>query len=110
MAAVTKAKKIYTTRKNSLGRYFDSIPQLTQDRAVSMDRLMDFRKGCKAAWEQFALAHEDLVQVRPEDEDPDAEEFGALEDRKNELLGTLAEARGPETVAPWLHGARQVLT
>ena len=59
-----------------------------------MDRLMDFRKGCKAAWEQFTLAHDDLVQVRPEDEDPDAEEFGALEDRKNELLGTLAEAIG----------------
>ena len=56
-----------------------------------MDRLMDFRKGCKAAWEQFALAHDDLVQVRPEDEDPDAEEFGALEVKKTELMGTLAE-------------------
>ena len=94
MAAVTKAKKLYTTRKNSLVRLLDPILQLTQDRAVSMDRLMDYRKGCKAAWEQFALAHNGLVQVRPEDEDPDAEEFGALEDRKNELLGTLAEAIG----------------
>ena len=92
MSAVTKAKKIYTTRKNSLSRYFDSIPQMTQDRSVSLDRLMDFKKGCKAAWEQFALAHENLMQVRPEDEDPEAEEFGALEVKRNELLGMLAEA------------------
>ena len=70
MAAVTKAKKLYTSRKNSLVRLLDPILQLTQDREVSMDRLMDYRKGCKAAWEQFALSHDDLVQVRPEDKDP----------------------------------------
>ena len=93
-AAVTRAKKIYTTRKNSLARLLDPIPQLTQDRGVGLDRLMDYRKGCKAAWEQFALAHDELVQVRPEEDDPDAEEFGALENRKNELVGTLAEAIG----------------
>ena len=92
MSAVTKAKKIYTTRKNSLSRYFDSIPQMTQDRSVSLDRLMDFKKGCKAAWEQFALAHENLMQVRTEDEDPEAEEFGALEVKRNELMGMLSEA------------------
>ena len=93
-AAVTRAKKIYTTRKNLLARLLDPIPQLTQDRGVGMDRLMDYRKGCKAAWEQFALAHDELVQVRPEEDDPDAEEFGALENRKNELVGTLAKAIG----------------
>ena len=93
-ASVTRAKKLYTTRKNSLARLLDPIPQLIQDRGVGMDRLMDHRKGCKTAWEQFALAHDELVQVRPEEDDPDAEEFGALEDRKNELMGTLAEAIG----------------
>ena len=94
MAAVTKAKKLYTTRKNSLVRLLYPILHLTQDRGVGMDTLMDYRKGCKAAWEQFALAHDELVQVRPEEDDPDAEEFGALENRKNELVGTLAEAIG----------------
>ena len=94
MAAVTKAKKLYTTRKNSLVRLLDPILQLTQDRAVSMDRLIDHRKECKIVWEQFVLAHEELVQVRPEDEDPDAAEFGTLEIRKTELMGTLAEVIG----------------
>ena len=59
-----------------------------------MERLLDHRKGCKTAWEQFALAHDELVQVRPEEEDPNEEEFGALEDRKNELMGVLAKAIG----------------
>ena len=94
MAAVTKAKEIYTTRKGSLIRLLDPIPQLTQGGAASIDRLIEHRKECKIVWEQFVLAHEELVQVRPEDEDPDAAEFGALENRKNGLLGTLAEAIG----------------
>ena len=94
MAAVTKGKKLYTRRKNSLVRLLDPILQLTQDRAVSMDRLIDHRKECKIVWEQFVLAHEELVQVRPEEEDPDAAEFGALEIRKTELMGTLAEVIG----------------
>ena len=55
---------------------------------------MDHRKGCKAAWEQFAQAHNELVQVRPEEDDPDKQEFGALEERKTELMGALAEAIG----------------
>ena len=59
-----------------------------------MDRLIDHRKECKIVWEQFVLAHEELVQVRPEDEDPDAAEFGTLEIRKTELMGTLAEVIG----------------
>ena len=57
-----------------------------------MNRLIEHRKECKIVWDQFVLAHDELVRVCPENEDPDAEEFGALEDRKNELLGTLAEA------------------
>ena len=93
-AAVTRAKKLYTTRKNSLARLLDPIPQLIQDRGVGMERLLDHTKECKIVWEQFAIAHDELVQVCPEEDDPDAEEFGALEDRKNELMGTLAEAIG----------------
>ena len=91
MAAVTKAKKIYTTRKGSLIRLLDPIPQLTQGGAASMDRLIEHRKECKIVWEQFVQAHDELVQVHPEDGDPDAAEFGSLEMRKAELMGTLAE-------------------
>ena len=94
MAAVTKAKKLYTSRKSSLVRLLDPIPQLTQDGTASMDRLIEHRKECKIVWEQFVLAREELVQVRPEDEDPDAVEFGTLEIRKTELMGTLAEVIG----------------
>ena len=93
-AALTRAKKLYTTRKNSLIRLLNPIPQLIGDRGVGMERLMDHRKGCKAAWEQFALAHDGLVEARPEEDDPDEEEFGALDARKNELQGALAVAIG----------------
>ena len=60
-AAVTRAKKLYTTRKNSLNRLLDPIPQLIGDRGVGMERLMDHRKGCKAGWEKFAQAHNEMV-------------------------------------------------
>ena len=96
-AAVTRANKLYTTRKNSLACLLDPIPQLIQDRGVGLERLLDHRKECKIVWEQFAIAHDELVQVRPEEDDPDGEEFGAPEDRKNELMGTLAEAIGSLT-------------
>ena len=33
-----------------------------------------------------------MIQVLPEEEDPDDEEFGALEIRKTELMSALAEA------------------
>ena len=64
-AALTRAKKLYTSRKkNSLIRLLDPIPQLIEDRGVGAERLMDHRKGCKAAWEQFALAHDGLIEVQ----------------------------------------------
>ena len=91
MSAVTKARKIYTTRKASLNRLLDPILQLTQDGAASMDRLIEHRKECKLVWDQFVQAHDELVHAHPEDGDPDAAEFGSLEMRKAELMGTLAE-------------------
>ena len=91
MPAVTKARKIYTTRKGSLVRLLDPIPQLTQDGAASMNRLIEYRKECKTVWDQFVQAHDEVVQAHPEDEDPDAEGFGSLEMRRAELMGTLAE-------------------
>ena len=94
MAALTRAKKLDTSRKNSLTRLLDSIPQLLEDQGVSPERLVEARKSCKAAWEQFALAHDALIEVRTEEEDPDVQEYGALEYRKEELSGALAEAIG----------------
>ena len=91
MSVVNKAKKIYTTRKASLNRLLDPILQLTQDGAASMDRLIEHRKECKLVWDQFVQAHDELVHAHPEDGDPDAAEFGSLEMRKAELMGTLAE-------------------
>merc|ERR1711873_126036 len=91
MSAVTKAKKIYTTRKASMIRLLDPIRQLTQDGAASMDRLIEYRKECKLVWDQLVQAHDELVHVHPEDGDPDAAEFGSLEMRKAELMGTLAK-------------------
>ena len=90
--ALTKAKRFYTTRKNTLTRFLDPIPQLLQDQAVRIERLLDHRKGSKAAWEQFVVAHDGLVEVLPEgQEDTDVEEFGALNNRWRDLMGDLAD-------------------
>ena len=40
-AALTRAKKLYTSRKNSLIRLLDPIPQLIEDQAVGTERLLD---------------------------------------------------------------------
>ena len=72
-------------------RLLDPIRQLTQDGAASLDRLIEYRKECKLVWDQLVQAHDELIQVHPEDGDPDAVEFGSLEMRKAELMGTLAE-------------------
>ena len=110
-AALTRAKKLDTSRKNSLSRLLDSIPQLLEDQGVSPERLVEARKSCKAAWEQFAAAHDALFEVRTEEEDPDEEEYGDLEARKEELSGTLAEAiviRTRARDARELHQQKQV--
>ena len=91
MPAVTKARKIYLTRKASLVRLLDPIQQLTQGEEASMERLIEYRDEFKVVWDQFAQAHDELVEAHPEDEDPDAEGFGSLEMRRAELMGTLAE-------------------
>ena len=78
---------------------------------MSPERLVEARKSCKAAWEQFAAAHDALFEVRTEEEDPDEEEYGALEARKEELCGALAEAivnRTRERDAQELHQQKQV--
>ena len=90
--ALTRAKRLDTSRKNSLTRILDSISQLLEDQSVSPERLVEARKSCKVAWEQFALAHDALIEVRTEEDDPDEQEYGALESRKEELCGALAEA------------------
>ena len=91
MPAVTKARKMYLTRKASLVRLLDPILQLTQGGEASMERLIEYREEFKVVWDQFVQAHDEVVQAHPEDEDPDAEGFGSLEMRRAELMGTLAE-------------------
>ena len=99
MAALTRAKKLDTSRKNSLTRLLDSIPQLLEDQSVSPERLVETRKSCRSAWEQFVLAHNALIEVRTEEQDPDEQEYGALESRVQVLSGALAEAIAVRTRA-----------
>ena len=58
---------------------------------MSTERLLDHRKAGKAAWEQFAAAHDDLVGVLPEEEAMNVEEFGALNNRWRDQMGDLAD-------------------
>ena len=55
-------------------------------------------------------AHDALMEVRIEDEDPDEQEYGALETRKDEIGGALAEAivnRTRDRDAQELHQQKQ---
>ena len=61
--ALTSVRHLYTIRKNSLSRLLDPIPELLQDQSVGTERLVETRKGCKVAWDQFALARDALVEV-----------------------------------------------
>ena len=109
--ALTKAKRLDTSRKNSLNRVLDSISQLLEDLSVSPERLVEARKGFKTSWEQYALAHDALMEVRFEDEDPDEQEYGELETRKDEISQALAEAivnRTRHRDAQELHQQKQV--
>ena len=93
MAALAKTRKrLDTSRKNSLSRLLDSVPLLLEDQGVSPERLVEARKSCRAAWDQYVLAHDALNELREEDEDPDEQEYAALESRKETLSGALVEA------------------
>ena len=59
---------------------------------MSVVRLMYYLEESEAAWERFVSKHDDLIEVWPEEEYPDDEEFVALEIRKTDLMGALAEA------------------
>ena len=93
MAALAKTRKrLDTSRKNSLSRQLDSVSQLLEDQSVSPERLVEARKSCRSAWDQYVLAHDALNELREEDEDPDEQEYAALESRKETLSGALVEA------------------
>ena len=93
MAAVVRTRKrLDTSKKNSLSRLLDSLPQLVEDQGVSPERLVEARKSCRVAWDQYVLAHDALNEIREEDDDPDEEEYAALESRKETLSGALVEA------------------
>ena len=108
--ALTKAKRLYTTRKNSLNRLLDPIPALLTDLSVVPEGLIEARKGCKNAWDQFVLANQSLDEIKPEEDDPDGEEYGALETRKERLmieLGAEITKRSRDRDAQKLHQEKQ---
>ena len=94
--ALTKAKRLYTSKKNSLIRLLDPIPTLLQDQSVGAERLVEARKGCKAAWEVFTATYDGLVNAQPKDEVQNADleerdqEYGDLKVRYQDLLSALA--------------------
>ena len=96
--SLTKAKQLYTRRKNALNRLLDPIPTLLHDQSVSRLKLEEARKRCNVAWDAFNAAHEELADAQSEDEAQalDAEEreheFGNFEARYHNLVDSLAEA------------------
>ena len=76
--SLSKAKRLYTSKKNSLNRLLDPIPTLLQDQSVGAVRLEEARKRCNAAWDVFAAAHDGLVDIQSEDEAQEAD----MEDRE----------------------------
>ena len=97
MSPISKAKRVYTFKKNALTRLLDPVPAWLQDHSVSKLKLEEAMSGCDAAWDAFTAAHKELADVQSEDEaqDQDAEErdqeFGNLEARYHNLVDSLAE-------------------
>ena len=47
--SLSKAKRLYTSKKNSLNRLREPIPTLLYDQSVGAEKLEEARKGCNAA-------------------------------------------------------------
>ena len=96
--SLSNAKRLYTSKKNSLNRLLDPIPTLLYDQSVGAERLEEARKGCNAAWDVFTTAHDGLIEIQSEDEAQEADmedreqEFGNLEVKYHNLMDSLAEA------------------
>ena len=72
--------------KNSLICYMDPIPQLLENLGVM--GLMDYRGFVEEAWEQFALANNEVDEASPflMSQIRDYKEFHALRIRKADLM------------------------
>ena len=96
--SLSKAKRLYTSKKNSLNRLLEPIPTLLYDQSVGAEKLEEARRGCNAAWDVFSATHDGLIKIQSEDKTQEAEmevreqEFGNLEVRFRDLLGNLADA------------------
>ena len=97
MSPISKAKRVYTFKKNALIRLLDPVPACLQDHSVGKLKLEEVRKRCVAAWDAFTVAYEDLADAQSEDEAQDQEieerdqEFSNLEARYHDLVDSLAE-------------------
>ena len=65
--SLSKAKRLYTSKKNFLNRLLDPIPTLLHDQSVGAERLEEERKGCNTAWDVFTAAYDGLGEVQSED-------------------------------------------
>ena len=91
------AKELYTSSKNSLISYLDPIPLLLKHvhyQGVGTELLMINRGWVEEAWEQYALAHNDVNEASPFllSRDLYYDKFHALEFRKADLMDAMAEA------------------
>ena len=96
--SLTKAKQLYTRRKNALNRLLDPIPTWLQDQSLSVVKLEELKKQCDAAWEEFNTSYDKLFDIQSEHEAQEADmedrdqEFGNLETEFQNLKRSLAEA------------------
>ena len=96
--SLTKAKQLYTRRKNALNRLLDQIPTWLQDQSVSVVNLQELSKQCDAAWDAFNTSYDGLFDIQSEHEAQEADmedrdqEFGNLETVCQNLKRSLAEA------------------
>ena len=91
-----RAKELYTRRKDTLIHRLDYITRLlkyVQYQDVT-EFLMNNRRWVEEAWEQYALAHNDVDEAQPflQCRTWDYDEFHALEIRKADLMDAMAEA------------------
>ena len=96
--SLTKAKRLYTYKKNALNHLLDPIPTWLQDQSMSAVKLEELRKQCDAAWDAFSATYDELFDIQSENEAQEADmedrdqEFGNLETEYQNLKRFLAEA------------------
>ena len=71
--SLSKAKRLYTSKKNFLNHLLEPILTLLVDQSLGAKNLEETRRGFNASWEAFAATYDGLVKIQTEAETQEAD-------------------------------------